>query len=56
MPKEHITMNLRLSPELHAVVRRAAAREKRSVNNLIVFILEQNLLPEPPVPVPKHDG
>lgn len=57
MPKGNITMNLRLPPDLHAVLKAVAEREDRSVNNLIVHVLRQRFTPatmaKEPDPKPK---
>lgn len=41
MPKEYVTMNLRLPPELHAALKKVADKEGRSLNNLIVYLLRK---------------
>jgi predicted HicB family RNase H-like nuclease len=39
MEKQHVTLSIRLPPELHEQLKRTAEREERSLNNLIVRAL-----------------
>lgn len=53
MPREHVTMNLRLPPEIHAELKAVAEQERRSINNLILYLLEQALNQRKGRPSPK---
>ena len=39
MERRHVTLSIRLPPEIHEDLRRVAEREERSLNNLIVRAL-----------------
>ena len=53
--KKDATLNLRVSPELKAAVKDAAAREHRSVANLIEWLVRRHCA-EAGIPIPEQQS